>query len=187
MADISIIASAPGTLITQRPLDEVERRLSTALSNNERRRSSTASAGGRRQSLVAETLDKIDPEKRFGRRESLVTPHDLEVIREAKQVGGEAFATGGQTRYYEPIDSYEGKHRWDPKAEWTEQEEKKVIRKLDYKICAWVCFMFFALQLDRGNIGQALTDNMLREYHQGSRLQVAVAHAPPSSRSWTYH
>ena len=35
--------------------------------------------------------------------------------------------------------------------------------QIDYKICSWVCFMFFALQLDRGNISQALSDNMLSE------------------------
>ncbi|POR35255.1 Putative Phthalate transporter [Tolypocladium paradoxum] len=34
---------------------------------------------------------------------------------------------------------------------------------LDYRICGWVCLMFFALQLDRGNISQALTDNMLAD------------------------
>ena len=28
-------------------------------------------------------------------------------------------------------------------------------------VCTWVCLSFFALQLDRGNIAQALTDNML--------------------------
>lgn len=33
--------------------------------------------------------------------------------------------------------------------------------QLDLKVCAWVCLMFFALQLDRGNIVQALSDNML--------------------------
>ncbi|GKT71859.1 MFS transporter [Colletotrichum tofieldiae] len=35
--------------------------------------------------------------------------------------------------------------------------------QLDYKICAWVCLMFFALQLDRGNINQANSDNMLED------------------------
>ncbi|KAK5131127.1 hypothetical protein LTR08_001275 [Meristemomyces frigidus] len=60
-----------------------------------------------------------------------------------------------------PIDSYEGRHRYDPEFEWTPAEEKKLVRKIDYKICAFVCFMFFALQLDRGNISQALSDNML--------------------------
>ena len=36
-----------------------------------------------------------------------------------------------------------------------------IIIQIDYRICSWVCLMFFALQLDRGNISQALSDNML--------------------------
>ncbi|MCJ1380589.1 hypothetical protein MMC17_003697 [Xylographa soralifera] len=68
-------------------------------------------------------------------------------------------------KFYEPIAAYEGRHRYDPKAQWTSQEEKTLVRRLDYKICAWVCFMFFALQLDRGNISQALSDNMLDDLH----------------------
>jgi hypothetical protein len=35
--------------------------------------------------------------------------------------------------------------------------------QVDWKICTWVCLMFFALQLDRGNISQALSDNMLQD------------------------
>ncbi|EPS45123.1 hypothetical protein H072_927 [Dactylellina haptotyla CBS 200.50] len=63
--------------------------------------------------------------------------------------------------FYEPIDSYEGKHRYDPKFEWDPKEERKLVRKIDWRICTWACLMFFALQLDRGNISQALSDNML--------------------------
>ena len=37
--------------------------------------------------------------------------------------------------------------------------------QLDLRVCAFVCFMFFALQLDRGNISQALSDNMLKDIH----------------------
>ncbi|KAL2105346.1 hypothetical protein VUR80DRAFT_8526 [Thermomyces stellatus] len=78
---------------------------------------------------------------------------------------GGVYAAGGSTRYYRPIPEYEGLHRWDPNAEWTEKEEKRLVRKLDYRICSWVCIMFFALQLDRGNINQALSDNMLDDLH----------------------
>lgn len=81
------------------------------------------------------------------------------------QVRGDVYAEGGQTRFYEPIPEFEGRHRWDPHAEWTDQEEKRLVRRIDYKICAWVCLMFFALQLDRGNISQALSDNMLEDLH----------------------
>jgi sugar phosphate permease len=35
--------------------------------------------------------------------------------------------------------------------------------QIDWRICSWVCLTFFALQLDRGNITQALSDNMLND------------------------
>lgn len=66
-------------------------------------------------------------------------------------------------KYYAPIDTYEGRHRYDPRATWSKAEETALIRKLDIRVCAWCCLMFFALQLDRGNISQALSDNMLKD------------------------
>ena len=63
--------------------------------------------------------------------------------------------------FYAPVDTYEGRHRYDPKASWTSEEEKRLVRHLDWRICSWCCLMFFALQLDRGNISQALSDNLL--------------------------
>ena len=66
-------------------------------------------------------------------------------------------------RYYVPIDTYEGRHRYNPKATWSKAEELALIRRLDIRVCAWCCLMFFALQLDRGNISQALSDNMLND------------------------
>ncbi|KAI4258526.1 MAG: hypothetical protein L6R42_005034, partial [Xanthoria sp. 1 TBL-2021] len=64
-------------------------------------------------------------------------------------------------KYYVPIDSYEGRHRYDPKATWTKEEEQSLIRKVDIRVCAYCCLMFFALQIDRSNISQALSDNFL--------------------------
>jgi hypothetical protein len=52
-----------------------------------------------------------------------------------------------------PHASYEGAHRWDPLAEWTAEEEVRVVRKTDFFLLSWLCLMFFGLQLDRGNIG----------------------------------
>ena len=69
----------------------------------------------------------------------------------------------GLDQYYAPIATYEGKHRYDPKATWTKREELALIKKLDLRVCAYVCLMFFALQLDRGNISQALSDNFLTD------------------------
>lgn len=49
-----------------------------------------------------------------------------------KQHRGEAFAEGGSTKFYEPIPEYEGRHRWDPTAEWTPAEEKKLVRTVSF-------------------------------------------------------
>lgn len=43
---------------------------------------------------------------------------------------GDAFALGASGEFYEPIAEYEGRHRYDPSAEWTEAEEKKLVRKV---------------------------------------------------------
>ena len=61
------------------------------------------------------------------------------------------FSAADDMRFYKPIESYEGYHRWDPDFEWDPKEERQLVRKLDYRICAFCCLMFFALQLDRGN------------------------------------
>ncbi|ROV93035.1 hypothetical protein VPNG_09418 [Cytospora leucostoma] len=85
-----------------------------------------------------------------------------ESVRLGKSDGG-VWATGGNIAVYKPIAEYEGAHRYDPLFEWDPKEERKLIRKIDIKVCAFVCLMFFALQLDRGNIAQALSDDMLSD------------------------
>ncbi|KAL2157990.1 hypothetical protein VTH06DRAFT_4799 [Thermothelomyces fergusii] len=46
---------------------------------------------------------------------------------------------------------------------WTEDEEKALVRRLDALIMPLLILGFFALQLDRGNIGNALTDNFIQD------------------------
>ena len=40
-----------------------------------------------------------------------------------------------------PHESYEGKHRWDPSATWTEAEERRCVRKTDIMLLSWICVM----------------------------------------------
>ncbi|KAJ5641256.1 hypothetical protein N7490_005256 [Penicillium lividum] len=70
--------------------------------------------------------------------------------------------------FYRPIDSYEGIHRWDPEFEWTEEEERKIVRKIDHRVLTFACVTFFALQLDRGNINQALASTFLTDLRMTS-------------------
>ncbi|OAP59903.1 hypothetical protein AYL99_04905 [Fonsecaea erecta] len=38
---------------------------------------------------------------------------------------------------YVPIERWEGRHRFDPSFEWEPAEEKRIVRKIDLKICSW--------------------------------------------------
>ncbi|KAI0158041.1 MFS general substrate transporter [Hypoxylon sp. FL1284] len=62
---------------------------------------------------------------------------------------------------YQPRDDWENLHRFDPLSRWTWGEENKLIRKMDWRIMAWTAIMFTAMELDRANLAQSLTDNFL--------------------------
>ncbi|ANB12645.1 hypothetical protein AWJ20_906 [Sugiyamaella lignohabitans] len=58
---------------------------------------------------------------------------------------------------------YEGRHHFDPELEWTAKEEKAILWKLEWRVTLWACIMFIGLQIDRGNLVQATSDNMLKD------------------------
>ncbi|RDW63616.1 allantoate permease-2 [Coleophoma cylindrospora] len=60
---------------------------------------------------------------------------------------------------------YECRHVFDPQLTWTQEEEKQLIRKLDWRVCLWACIMFFGLQTDRGNLAQATASTILKDLH----------------------
>ncbi|KAI0378899.1 MFS general substrate transporter [Hypomontagnella monticulosa] len=62
---------------------------------------------------------------------------------------------------FKPSPKYENLHRFDPSFRWTWGEEEKLIKRIDWKVTAWACIAFFALDLDRSNLSQANTDNFL--------------------------
>lgn len=58
---------------------------------------------------------------------------------------------------------YECRDHFDPEFTWTAEEERKVVWKNDWYVTFWAFFMFTALDFDRNNISQALSDNMLED------------------------
>ncbi|KAH6909475.1 allantoate permease [Coprinopsis sp. MPI-PUGE-AT-0042] len=63
--------------------------------------------------------------------------------------------------HYWPKPDYENIHRFDPAARWTNREEKALVRQIDWKVMLWAAISFTALNLDRSNLTQANTDNIL--------------------------
>ncbi|ORY68386.1 major facilitator superfamily domain-containing protein [Pseudomassariella vexata] len=78
-----------------------------------------------------------------------------------------------------PHADYEGGHRFDAYVSWDPEEERRVVRKTDYMLLSWLCVMFFGLQLDRGNLSNALADSFLDDlnitsddYNNGTTIQL---------------
>ncbi|KAH7250680.1 major facilitator superfamily domain-containing protein [Fusarium solani] len=55
---------------------------------------------------------------------------------------------------------YENRHRFDPNYTWTAEEEKRLVRKIDWRITLWAWVMFCSLDFHRRNINRAISDNM---------------------------
>ena len=91
---------------------------------------------------------------------SLFSRHaDLDAIATRRSV----FDDPSLAKHYEPPAEYENVHRFDPNERWTYREERAVRRKIDLRILSWVLVMFFALNIDRGNLGLAVSTTLLKD------------------------
>jgi len=60
-----------------------------------------------------------------------------------------------------------------------------LINKIDWKITLWACIAFFGLDLDRGNLSQANTDNFLEDLGLSTDGINKIAPTPPEVDVWT--
>ncbi|KAF9480960.1 allantoate permease [Pholiota conissans] len=94
-------------------------------------------------------------------RHHLYVPQDLDAIATRRSV----YDDPNLAPHYWPKPEYENIHRFDTKARWTFREERKLVRKIDWKVMAWAAMSFSALNPDRGNLSQANSDNFLKDLH----------------------
>jgi hypothetical protein len=107
--------------------------------------------GNPEMSSKTPSLDTLKPDSDIDKKADLeVQIENVENVAISKSV----FDDEKLALYYKPREDYEGYHRFDPKAVWTVEEERILVRKIDWRIMLWCCIMFSALQLDRGNIGK---------------------------------
>jgi hypothetical protein len=66
---------------------------------------------------------------------------DVKSLKSSAHVGREELAD-----IVPPHETYEGRHRFDPHASWTIEEERRVVRKTDLRLLTWLCLMMFGLQ-----------------------------------------
>ncbi|KXH35372.1 major facilitator superfamily transporter [Colletotrichum simmondsii] len=112
--------------------------------------------------------------------------YDLDAIATQPSIWDSENVEEYKSLYIHP--QWENWTAFDPSFRWTWREERAVRRKVDWKIMVWACVMFAALNIDRNNISNAVSDNMLDDlgltrgdYNLGqtiSRVGFLVAELP---------
>ena len=85
---------------------------------------------------------------------------------ETNQLTKNPFLDPKVAEYYHDLyksTNYESYSAFDPQFEWSELEEKVVIRKINFRVALTACFLFISLQVSRGNFAQAVLDNLLND------------------------
>jgi sugar phosphate permease len=107
---------------------------------------------------TAETLNSSDSE----------VDHNISEEDSAPLSKSHVFEDPTVAKYYNELyhqTKYEGRNHFDPKLEWTKAEERALLKKTEWRVTFWAFFMFFALDIDRSNINNALSANMLTDLH----------------------
>lgn len=127
--------------------------------------------------MAAQTVTGASLGQRVG---DTKTPYQIGDTSHETRSAGNPFADPAVAEHYRAVyekAQYECRHAFDPELEWSKKEERGLVRRLDWHVCTWACIMCFALQVDRDNLGQAVSGNMLdqlglstNEYNYGRTI-----------------
>lgn len=118
---------------------------------------------GTDEQIVTTTNDPLPNKKEEFKQEVSL---ELEVSSFEEKLLDHVFLDPVVAEHYRKIyddHEYECRHLFDPDFTWTPQEERKVVWKNDYYVTFWCFIMFTALNFDRSNLQQALSDNLLED------------------------
>lgn len=107
--------------------------------------------------MASETLDNILKDEYNIEVESFNTDKEDE---SPKNIFSDPKIAAHYADVYEKS-QYECRHLFDPEFSWSKEEERKTVRKNDWNVTLLTFIMFTALDFDRYNVSQALSDNML--------------------------
>ena len=105
--------------------------------------SSEERAQGSLSSLEQETSPKANSWWKFGGRDRIFVPSRLQgskstfkdfqgdrTIDDDNNADGNVFSDPRAVELYKPIEKYEGRHRFDLHATWSDEEEKRLVRRV---------------------------------------------------------
>ncbi|KAK5175365.1 uncharacterized protein LTR77_000504 [Saxophila tyrrhenica] len=101
--------------------------------------------------LHFEMEDMVEDEAESKRSFEMQDPDPLPTKLES------AFESGSLVKSYEPVAGYDYHFRW------TRDAERRVVKKIDRRICLLLGLMFFVLQVDRASITQSPSKDMLED------------------------
>lgn len=74
--------------------------------------------------------DRVFVSTRLGTSDSSLSSFRKDTGIETGNNDGTVFSDSRGAELYEPIEKYEGRHRFDPRATWSEEEERKLVRRV---------------------------------------------------------
>ena len=75
--------------------------------------------------------DRVFVPSRLGMSDSSLSSFQKDTgIETGNNSDGTVFSDSRVAEFYEPIEKYEGRHRFDPRATWSDEEERKLVRRV---------------------------------------------------------